>query len=521
MRLHSLCVNEGGVKAKRSGQLPYPGRRLVTAASKANPIPPREGYEVPPWGGLIFGEKGNEWEAMGELFAIYGRSGDLCILRTRPLNAPFTWEPSVRFNLLGSNEIPADTYAKLIVEAGMAVEETQKPDDFFIPQARDKIGWGIRLLREVSLLQGAAERFGPDPIISISRLFDILTSIDTYKTFVEDVPWERGPQGGSAEKARLHLERHYWNQPADQLGGLLSTIYNILIPYCEPEVAEVFCGDSTVSLQELELGKVLCLAIPQRLAVQRRYVATVLKGLVYQIILNRFDRSRTDAEWRNRNVIVIEQDEWQRYAVRSDCDVDLIREAAGTTYTASQTQDAVWARFHSRETAAPLIANLRNRWICQSGTDACADESAKLLGERCVMSVSSTRGSGSSTSTFTPRDNPIVSKSELRSLPPFHVIFAPAEGAWLYKKVIAMPVTASGEIPSWWFGTWNPIHYLVYVFNVPFPVFGFAREDFLAPWHAQAPFRAQFRWLLGLDGTYIVLGKLKRRDAACGNGRSS
>ena len=492
-RLHSLCVNEAGIPAK--GRPPPPAGSLAVQGRLRAEEPARPRWSVPPWGGLIIGEKGNEWEAMSELLRCHGRQQDLRVLRTRPLLGAQGWLPPVRLNLIGSASIPADTYARLLVEASLAVEETDRPDDFFIPQARDKIAWGIRLLREAPSEIAA---------VALPRLLEILTSRAGFEGLAGLV--------GVDSPARRHLEIHHWSQPPDQLGGLISTIYNILIPYSHPEIAEVFCEDSTVTLDELEEGRVLCLALPQRLAVQRRYVATVLKGMVYQLILQRFDRGGEAP----RNVIVIEQDEWQRHAVRADCDVDLIREAQGTTYAASQTQDAVWSRFRSREAAAPLIANLRNRWICQAGTDACAEESTRLLGERTATSISRTRGGGGSTRTVTAKEEPVMAKSELRSLPPFHVVFAPAEGRWLYVKVIAMPVLPSGGIPPWWFGNWHPWHWLVHLLRLPHSPEGYDRESFLPPWRAQAPWRAQFRWLLGLEGTYIVLKKLSRSQAARG-----
>jgi hypothetical protein len=443
----------------------------------------------------VIGEKGNEWQAMTELFCAHGRLADLGVLRSRPPEAGADWVPAVRFNLLGEASVAPDTYARLLVEASLAVEETDKPDDFFMPQARDKLAWGIRLLRE-----GASR---PEAV-SLPQLLEVLTVRDAFYSWGETL---------GESPARRHLERHYWSQPPDQLGGLISTIYNLLIPYCEPDIAAVFGADSTVSLGQLEEGRVLCLAIPQRLAVPRRYVATLLKGLVYQLILQRFDRPRGDERWTRRNVIVIEQDEWQRHAVRADCDVDLIREAAGTTYAASQTQDAVWSRFRSRENAAPLIANLRNRWICQAGTEACAEESARLLGERASHSVSRTRGRSDSSRTLTPREEPVVPKAELRALAPFHVVFAPAEGPWLYRLVIAMPVLPDGRIPPWWFGDWNLWHWVVHCLGLRFARAGYRPEEFIPPWRAQAPWRAHLRWILGLDGTYIVLRQLRRRDA--------
>jgi hypothetical protein len=481
-RLHSLCVNE----------------------------------RTPPWGGLICGEKGNEWETLAAVLRRHGRAGDLCVLRPRPPVSAAVGRPPVRFNLLSLATIPADTYAQAIVGTALAVEQAEAPDEFFVTQARDKIAWGLRLLRALAEPRGAdsAERREPN----LALLCEVLTVRESYVRFLmaQDAGAAGAEPGPAVAAARFQLEQNYWNQPPDQLGGVRSTIHNFLGPFTEPEIAAVFCADSTFDLREIEQGKVVCLALPQRYAVQRRYATALLKALVYQIIRNRFDRRRDDPAWGRRNVIVIEQDEWQRYAIPADGDVDLIREAQGTTYAASQTQNAVWAGCGGRERASPLIANLRNRWIAQAGSDECAEESVKLISERVAREVSFTRSEGSRTTSVAFAERPFVSKSVLRTLPPFHLYFVPAEGRWLYRKVLAMPATPEGEIPAWWFGEWNPLRWAAFYLGLPESIAGCAlyqRSAFVPPWRAQAPRAAQWRRLWGLDGTFIVLEQVSLRKA--------
>jgi hypothetical protein len=279
--------------------------------------------------------------------------------------------------------------------------------------------------------------------------------------------------------------------------------------FAEPEISEVFCSDSTLDLRDIQRGKVVCLAIPQRFALQRRYVATLLKSLAYQIILERFDRRADHPDWINRNVILVEQDEWQRHAVRADCEVDVVREASGAVYAATQSQNSVWLKLGGRECAAPLIANLRNRWICQAATEECADESSNLVSGRLSREVSYSHGDGGRTTNVSFPERPFLPRRELRTLPPFHVIFAPAEGRWLYRKCIAMPATPEGGIPPWWFGDWNPFHWGAHLLGLPERFAGLRLhpgDAFVPPWRACAPARAQLRRLCGLDGTFIILG---------------
>jgi hypothetical protein len=504
-RLHSLCINEAGIEdstwrlreperaaaydaARHRQSGPGGAARLKEAADAVRTAR----YIVPPWGGLIIGEKGNEWRSVGSLLECHGRTEDLCVLGTG--------QSGPRINLLGMASIPADTYAQMLVDAAAAVERHATRDEFFVPQARDKIAWGLRLCR------AAARAKGPP---TIPLLLDLLSVRGSYAAYVS-AALAAAPELAAdpdLSEARYQLENNYWTQPPEQLGGVRSTIHNVLAPYCEPEVARVFCADSTFDLRDIEAGKVICLALPQRLSLQRRYVATLLKELVYHIVRERFD---SDAPAHRRNVIVVEQDEWQRHAVPADCDVDIVREAQGAVYAATQSQNAVWARLGGREEAAPLIGNLRNLWICQASTDECAQQSSQALSERWAREITRASGPTGPSTTVTHREQPVLHKARLRALAPFHVVFAPAEGPWLYRLGIAMPATPDGRIPAWWFGDWNPWHW------VSLGLLGGSRRSaaaaYVPPWRARAPLRAMIRWLIGLDGTFILLEAVRARD---------
>jgi hypothetical protein len=474
----------------------------------------RARYRVPPWGGFVCGEKGTEWQMVDTLLRHHAREEDLCLLRTRPARAPADWRPAVRLNLLSLGGVPADTYAKMIVDTGLSVEEARTRDEFFVPQARDKIAWGIRLARAVERQAAGAGRSPPIP--TLPAILDILTAPESYRQFLVGAT-EQFPGLAADEafgEARFQLENNYWNQPPEQLGGVRSTLHNFLAPYAEPEIAEVFCASSTFDLRDIQLGKVVCLAIPQRYAVQRRYVTTLLKTLAYQVVLERFDRRQDHPDWSNRNVVLVEQDEWQRHAVRADCEVDIVREAQGAAYAATQSQNAVWLRLGGRDEAAPLIANLRNRWICQAATEECAEESSRVVSSRVVREVSFSEGDSGRTTNVSFPEKPIVPGHELRTLPPFHVVFAPAEGRWLFRTCIAMPPTADGRIPPWWFGDWNPLHWAAVTLGLPERAAGVRIHPgaaYVPPWRAAAPLRAVLRWLAGLDGTFIITGGMRAR----------
>jgi hypothetical protein len=466
---------------------------------------------VPPWGGLIIGEKGIEWIAAEALLAHYDRSLDLCVIRTNPGGDEGNWLPATRFNLLSLEGVSADTYAAMLVETSQSVEEPSSRDEFFVPQARDKIAWGIRLLRAVRKRAiaegGSADSKDNNP--DLCTLLHLLTSYDAFAAHAANC-LERTPSLSSCPvfaEARHMLEANYWTQPAEQLGGVRSTIYNYLVPFADRDMAEVFCRDSTFDLRDVMAGKVVCLAIPQKHWLQRRYVSTLLKQLTYHIILTRFDHCDAAAKAR-QNVVVVEQDEWQRHVVKADCDVDVVREANGAVFASAQSVNAIWSRLGGKEAAAPLIANLRNRWICQAATQECADESSSHIGTQLAVERSvSTGDSGKSVST-TEREHPLLPASALRSLRPFHVAFSPAEGPWAFRLGISMPADPDGSIPTWWFGSWNVMRWIARWAKLPERILGLRLHDGrpqIPPWKAAAPLRAQIRWLLGLDGTFILL----------------
>lgn len=508
-------------------------------------------YRVPPFGGLVIGAKGNEWQQMVPMLHYYKRDEDIGLLQTRPDNAPENWTPPAKFNLISYTTLPASTYAQLLFATYMTISQKDEMD-YFDNAARDMIGYGIDLLRAITANQ---EQIGiPEEqrvIPNLKLLCEIFTTLNNYNEFLtrvgaapKQVPQsyedqERQPDGSvktvtkkreitiravlqssKIASARKEIEGGYWGLAEETQKSVMGSIRNVLVPFTEPEVAEVFCGENTFDFREMEAGKVVCVAMPPKFAVQRQYVGTILKNLAFTIINERFALNKRDPRWVNRNLVIVDSDEHQISAGKEDQRVDIIREANGTLYAASQTRNALWKTYGGKDKATPIISNLRNVWACQAGTDECAEETAKLIGEFYQREVSYSSGNSGDSRSVSYKLNPIVSKSQLKSLSAFYVYWVPAEGKWLYKLVISMPVTPDCKIPHWWFGTWNPLHFLAFYLHLPsrlkigkikIPIH--PGSDFIPPWKAKAPLRAQVRYLLGLDGTFIVTEKMTRKRA--------
>lgn len=507
-------------------------------------------YKVPPVGCLGIGAKGNEWQAAVPMLTYYNRDEDICLLQTRPDNAPDGWTPPACFNLLSYDSLPAPTYAQILFATYMTISQKSEMD-FFENAARDQIGFGIALLRAIRDAQ-IAKNVPPEQrvIPNLTLLCEIFTTLQQYKQFMvnvgaatekKEVPYfedERQPDGTmkkvqkvrqvtplpylrspKIDEARQQIEGGYWALPDETLKGVMGSIRNVLIPFTERDVAEVFCGINTFDLRETEFGKCVYIAMPPKFSVQRQYVGTILKNLMFTLINERFALREDSKEWVNRNLVLIDSDEHQISAGKEDERVDVIRQASGTLYIATQMRDSVWKTYGGKEKGYNILNNLRNVWATQAASENCAKETSTMIGTGFMRehSYSSGRKSGGTTTSY--RERAFVTAGQLTALSPFFVYWIPAEGKWLYRLVIAMPITPSGGIPHWWFGDWNILHWLArFCFLPPALRLGsfklpFYPEGMVFPWRAKAPLRAQVYYLLGLDGTFIRIRSMRRKHA--------
>ena len=91
---------------------------------------------------------------------------------------------------------------------------------------------------------------------------------------------------GHQTTRRRELVEHFTNrflaQPPEQIGGVKETIANYLQAFVTPEIAQVFCpGANTFDFADIDRGKIVCVAMPQKFQMERRYVNTFLKMLFY------------------------------------------------------------------------------------------------------------------------------------------------------------------------------------------------------------------------------------------------
>jgi type IV secretory pathway TraG/TraD family ATPase VirD4 len=201
---------------------------------------------------------------------------------------------------------------------------------------------------------------------------------------------------GASSPARRELISHFrnrfLNQPPEQIGGVKETIANYLQAFVTPDIAQVFCpAANTFDFADIDRGKIICVAMPQKFQTERRYVNTFLKMLFYTHALRRFDKPKEDRQ--RDNLIVLWADEAQRFVTASEegmsdynC-VDVIREAQATVVAAAQSSTSFIPPL-SREKARVFTLNLRNRLIFKAADEEGALESADFIGKAKVIKKS-------------------------------------------------------------------------------------------------------------------------------------
>ncbi len=257
-----------------------------------------------------------------------------------------------------------------------------------------------------------------------------------------------------------HFEKNYWAQPSDQLGGIQGTIHNYLAYFLSDDITEVFCKDSTFKLSDLDKGKVICIAMPHKLAIERRYICTFLKILFYSHVLSRFSNIGNKQSFEKMNLLVCWQDEAQRFIIEEDGDVDVIREAMATTVIACQSKTSLIPPLKNKDKANVTILNLRNRLIFRASDSECAQSSADFLGKKKFLKKSFSKGSGKTTYNYSDEVQHIVEPHELMKLPEFTAIVCHANST--FKKYTLKPLLPSGSTPHWWFKTLKNISFKKY-----------------------------------------------------------
>ena len=390
---------------------------------------------VKDWGGICLDQKGLYWEILVKMAAHFGRSNDLVLLQTRPLGKDMLWRPPQTINLTGNPDVPASTYAKVIVDTAVSLTGGKGGNPFFVTKAQLAIQTAFEILRHI------------EAFVTIPNIHRLLLNKEDGQATIEEL----ANFGDQRSKDLLAAFRSYLDQPPEQLGGVEGTISNYLDFFMHTEIAEVFCANEpTFSVSEIDVGKIVCLAMPQKFQSERLYINTILKLSYYFHALSRFDKPTEERE--NDNLLVLFADEGQEVLTGAESAfadhraAGVIREAKATIVLATQAYTSIHGSLDKRH-ADVLMLNLSNELIFTVANHDSATIASKNIGEREVVEKSWGWSGGKASYNYQKKIKPFFEPFRLRKLPKFTAIIRHCEKP--FRKRLIPPIKPDGSFPQW------------------------------------------------------------------------
>jgi type IV secretory pathway TraG/TraD family ATPase VirD4 len=390
----------------------------------------------PTWGGLCIDDKGIYWETLSEMARHFRREDDLILLQVRPDDAPARWAPRHSYNLTSDRTIPYNTFAKAVVDTASSLGQAGDKG-FFKNQAQIHIAAALETLREI----------GAD--VTLENAYSLLLDQGDLDEAMTDLASSH--QTPRRRELSEHFANRFLSQPPEQIGGVKETIANYLQAFITPDIAQVFCpAANTFDFADIDRGKIICVAMPQKFQLERRYVNTFLKMLFYTHALRRFDKP---AEERSGdNLLILWADEAQRFVTASEdgmsdynC-IDVIREAQATVVAAAQSSSSFIPPL-GREKARVFTLNLRNRLIFKAADEEGAVESADFLGKRKMIKRSWGYSAGKRSSNYSEHDEHKIKPHVLRNLTKHSAVVVHCERG--YRRKLLPPVEPNGTVCVW------------------------------------------------------------------------
>ncbi len=391
----------------------------------------------PTWGGVCVDDKGLYWETLSPMLGHLGRAADLILLQVRPENAGADWKPTHRFNFLDNPHLPWSAKAKIVCDVAAALGQRSE-QSFFRMQAQVQMEFAFKALHCAELP------------VTLETTYDFLSSDSLLREIMAMVATK------DTREARLavdHFQGNFLTQPAEQLGGVKTTIANYLKHFTEPDIADIFCPpESTFSFDDIDRGKIICVSIPQRFPVERRYINTLLKLTFYAHALRRFDKPAP--ERARDNLVILWADEAQKIVTASDDGmsdynvVDVLREARATVVAATQSYASLIPPMGDERKAKVFIANMANRITFSAADEDSAKIAADTLGKRKSKRRTYGYTAGRRTTSFTEEDKYFLEPHELRRLKKFQAVVQHCDFG--FRKVMIPALGNDGRVPAWY-----------------------------------------------------------------------
>lgn len=377
----------------------------------------------PAFGGLFVDAKGVLHEELLKVATEAGRPNDVLLLTP---GGPH------RFNLVGDTAIPPSTLAQCVVDTAAAIGGSRE-QTFFRRAAQIHVAKALDALREAGYP------------VTLENAHNLLVIPSDLRKVVKSL---------KTPDLIEHFQQ-FAAQPPEQLAGVVGTIQNYLEPFTKTEVAELFCRDSTFSLSDIDRGRIICLAMPQRYQTDRRFVGTFLKLLFYNHALARFDRPAAERESLNQLVLLM--DECQQFLTVSEHGmsdhnvVDMIREAKVAVIAATQSTTSLVPALGADE-ARVFTLNMRNRLIFTAADEQDARASAEFLGKRPKVERTTSWQGGRRSESTRIVDEFVVKPHELRGLRKHECIVIHCDKG--HRKMWLPPREADGSVSRWYRPWW-------------------------------------------------------------------
>jgi type IV secretory pathway TraG/TraD family ATPase VirD4 len=390
----------------------------------------------PTWGGLCIDDKGIYWETLSQMAKHFGREDDLILLHVRPDDAGSAWQPRHTYNLTSDRSIPFNTFAKAVVDTAASLGQAGDKA-FFKNQAQTHIAAALETLREI----------GAD--VTLENAYHLLLDQSDLDEAMTDLASSH--QTMRRRELAEHFANRFLSQPPEQIGGVKETIANYLQPFITPEIAQVFCAaGNSFDFADLDRGKIVCVAMPQKFQMERRYINTFLKILFYTHALRRFDKPADERQCYN--LLILWADEAQRFVTASEdgmsdynC-IDVIREARATVVAAAQSSTSFIPPL-GREKARVFTLNLRNRLIFKAADEEGALESADFLGKKRVIKKSWGYHSGRRSRNYSEQEEHKMKPYVLRNLRKHTAVVVHCERG--HRRRLLPPIEPRGTVSAW------------------------------------------------------------------------
>lgn len=361
---------------------------------------------LPATGIMAIDSKGALWKPLAEMAHTLKCEESLRLIRVRPSHVPpDRWQPPLRLNVLADRSVPWTTYAKILVDTATAAGQ-QGGQSFFKESARDVITHAMRALDAANFL------------VTLDNVHNVICNSSDTALLVAAL--EKSEHSAAAEERQYFKD--FAEQPPEQRSGTVGTVANYLRPYTPPDIAEIFCSQRpNFSLAEIDLGRLICLSVPQTYQVERKYLNFLCKQLLFLHGFRRFDLDAD--ELRQRNMIVLILDEGQKTTLVSEdgfsdhATVDELREAGMCIISATQTPLSFYAAFGNEKKADVFMANLRTQIHFRAADEKGAAIISAKMGGREIRKYSGGISGGRTSRSWQKADEPWFKPQQLLALP--------------------------------------------------------------------------------------------------------